>query len=479
MYQNENNSLPLFLSLKQKVFYFLLCFIVFASFLSFEYFEYLDFIQDELYNDNFEIVNIYNKTKYNKNYLILKLKNDNFHFYAPVYFDINTYKNTKITKSNKTLNDKYKIGNNINIFVLSKNISFIKFLSGFYTKITDISYFNSLSLSPDTISYANVVNMQHKNKKTIAINQAVKIPKTQNSFKLELKQLIYNQHQNKQIANLFSTLFLATPLHKANREFATIFHISHLLAISGFHIAFLIAIFSFLYAILTNKLYAKFAPYSNRIFHSLIIATILVFAYLFLTSFPPSLIRAFFMFVFALVFLYSNIKIFSFFSLIVVVSFILALFPKLLFSLSFWFSLSGVFYIFLFIEYFSKLNKTLFAFILNFWLFFALLPIAHFYFYHFSLYAFFAPIATLLFYIFYPIMLLTHLVGWGGFFDEYIILALSQSPKLSIFAPTPNLFFYIFVSFSFLSIYFKIAFYILNALIAYFVFYLLYLLYLS
>ena len=182
------------------------------------------------------------------------------------------------------------------------------------------------------------------------------------------------------------------------------------------------------------------------------------------------------MFVFALVFLYSNIKVFSFLSLGVVVAFILALSPKLLFSLGFWFSVGGVFYIFLFILYFHKLNKALFAILLNFWLFFALLAIAHFYFYHFSLYAFFAPIATLLFYVFYPLMLLLHIVGYGGVLDSYIHILLLQRPSVYTQAHTPDMLFYIFILFSFASIYSKYCFYILNALIVYTLGYFLYLL---
>jgi len=130
----------------------------------------------------------------------------------------------------------------------------------------------------------------------------------------------------------------------------------------------------------------------------------------------------------------------------------------------------------LFILYFHKLNKALFAILLNFWLFFALLAIAHFYFYNFSLYAFFAPIGTLLFYVFYPLMLLLHIVGYGGVLDNYIHILLLQTPSIYIQAPTPPILFYIFIAFSFASIYSKYCFYILNLLIVYTLGYFLYLL---
>ncbi len=434
MYLNTN-AIPLFLNIKQKVVYFLLCFLVFILSLANEYIKYSNFTKDELYHSTFKIANIYFKTKKAKKYFILKLQNNDFHFYTSIY---------------PKQESKYSIGEALDVFVVSRNVDFIDYLKGFYAPTTILSEYANQTITQNITSTTNIRDKIHK--------------------------FINSQHNNSQIANLFSTLFLATPLNKANREFATIFHISHLLAISGFHIAFLIAIFSFFYSIVTKPIYAKFAPYRNRVFHSLLLATILSFFYLYLTNFPPSLIRAFVMFVFALVFLYSNIKVFSFFSLSVVVAFILALSPKLLFSLSFWFSVCGVFYIFLFIMYFFKLNKILFAILLNFWLFFALLAIAHFYFYHFSLYAFFAPIATLLFYVFYPFMLFLHLIGQGGILDNYIYFILMQLPSFSVQAPTPPILFYVFIAFSFLSIYSKYCFYILNMLIVYALCYFLYLL---
>lgn len=89
----------------------------------------------------------------------------------------------------------------------------------------------------------------------------------------------------------------------------------------------------------------------------MIITIITLFCYLFLTNMVPSLLRAFIMFFLAFIFLRSNVKVLSFQTLLITFLIIVTIYPKYIFSISLWFSVTGVFYIFLYIKYFKNLPK--------------------------------------------------------------------------------------------------------------------------
>ena len=80
----------------------------------------------------------------------------------------------------------------------------------------------------------------------------------------------------------------------------------------------------------------------------------------------------------------KHIRVISFSTLFITAFTILILYPKLLFSIAFWFSLSGVFYLFLFLYHFSHISKVMQFVAINFWVFFCMLPIVHFVFDTFS-----------------------------------------------------------------------------------------------
>ncbi len=81
--------------------------------LSIEYAKYLDLIDEEIYETKVEVLNIYKKD----NFDILRVKADNFDFFT------NVNKNENIKKSDF-----------LNITFISRNISFLDYLKGFYTK---------------------------------------------------------------------------------------------------------------------------------------------------------------------------------------------------------------------------------------------------------------------------------------------------------------------------------------------------------
>lgn len=92
-----------------------LIFVLFSLFflnLFIEYNKFLKLIDEEIYETNVEVINIYEKTNHN----ILRLKADNFEFFTNIKNDEN------IKKSDL-----------LNITFISKNLTFLDYLKGFYT----------------------------------------------------------------------------------------------------------------------------------------------------------------------------------------------------------------------------------------------------------------------------------------------------------------------------------------------------------
>lgn len=361
-------NLPLFKDNKERRVFFIIIFLVFLFNIYNEYTNFTKFKTNEIYETKGTIVNSYSK----ENYLILKIKTKNFTFFT----------------STQQKSQFYKF-QNINIYVVTQNIDFYSYLKGFYTKSFNLT-----------------------------------IIKHDKTLKESLIQLIESQHSSKEIASLYSALFLASSLDPSIRELASNLGISHLIAISGFHLGLISFVLYFILHLLYNKVHNSLVPYRNKRFDIMIIVTILLFTYLLFLDLPASLLRAFVMFVFALFLLRCNIKLISFETLFIITIFIIALFPKLLFSLSLWFSIAGVFYIFLFLKYFKGMNKYLQLLIFNFWIYLAINPIVHYFFATTSLEQLFSPLLTILFTLFYPISVLLHMINLGGLFDgllQYLI----------------------------------------------------------
>ncbi len=380
-----------------------------------EYMKYKDFTSQEVYYSNFKIQNIYDK----EDFYVLKLQEKNLVLYTSIE------KDTLIKKLS-----------NINIAILTTNISFYEFLKGFYTK----SLYHDEIFSDDTL----------KEKLLLKINE---------------------QHKNIKLQELFSALFLAIPISKEYREVYTNFSVSHLIAISGFHLAILSFIVYWLIYFPYSYLHKKYFIFRNKRADVMVLTTIILFLYLLLSNLVPSLLRSFVMFVLAFLFLRSNLKILSFQTLALTFLIIISLFPQFLFSISFWFSIIGVFYIFLYLQYFKDLPK-IFSFLLfNIWIFLVFNPIVHFFFLNTSYEQLLSPLITLGFTIFYPFELISHILGYGSFLDSYILDFLEY--KILVFDVETPLWFlisYIFLSIG--SIFYNRAFIVLNVLMVLFNIYL-------
>jgi len=400
-------SLTLFKNNKERKLFFFIFLSIFLFNLYLEFTNYKQITKNEIYYTKGVILNIYHKNKYET----LKIKTENFTFF------------TSYNKKNKL-----KIYQNIDLYIVTKDIDFFSYLKGFYVK-------------------------------SFSINT--------NPIKLDIKQKIHNyiksQHTNDNLSSLYNALYLASPLTNKIRELASNLGISHLIAISGFHLGVISLVLYFLIHFIYNKIHKIKFPYRNKRFDIMIFISFILFSYLIFIEMPPSLLRAFIMFIFALFLLRNNIKIISFETLLIISIFIIALYPKLLFSLSLWFSISGVFYIFLFIKYFSHLNKPLQFVLFNFWLYLSINPITHYFFATTALEQLYSPILTILFTIFYPLTAFLHLINTGGIFDLYLETLINMN-IYSVEVFTPSWFFVVYILVSLFSIIRKESFIVLNIL---------------
>ena len=394
---------------------FLLLFFIFLINISIEHKKYEELTYEEIFETKVSVLNIYDK----KDYQVLKLKADNFIFY------------TSLDKEIKL--DKFDI---LNIAFISKKITFIDYLKGFYSKTI---YFDKLERN--------------------------------RNFKDELIYKINLNHQNEMISELFQALFLAIPISSNLRDICTNYGISHLIALSGFHIAVISFVIYWLLYFPYSFFHKRYFPYRNRKFDLLVICILVLFSYLFFVGIVPSLLRSLIMLVLSVILLRNNIEIFSFGTLLYTVLLIITFIPSFIFSLGFWFSVIAVFYIILYMKYFYNMNKYLSFIFFNFWMFLIFNPIVHFYFPQTSYEQFLSPIITVFFTLFYPFEIFAHIFDFAIYFDDYLKIFLEY--KMNVFEVfTPFYFFVIYLVFSLVSTINKKAFLFLNILMVVFSFYL-------
>jgi competence protein ComEC len=323
---------------------------------------YFDFKYHKFLNLDAKVINQYKK----KNYYVLKLKTKTLTFY---------------TTSRENL--KNLLNENINLTIITKNVSFFDYLFTFYAPS-----FN-LKLKPIT----------------------------------KVEELIEKQHKSEVMKNFYKALFLGEALSFDTRQKLSTLGVSHLVALSGLHLGFI----SFLLYFLFNPLYSffqqRFFPYRNRFVDLAIVVFVIEFLYLHITSYPPSLIRAFILEIVVFLYAYYLQNPFSLKVLVFVFLFSFLIFWMKVFSVGYFLSIAGVFYIYLFFRYFKPTIKG--ALILNFYMFCVMFVISHTFFGNFNIYQLFSPFVNILFSIFYPLEAFLHIIGLGGVFDSVILKYLS------------------------------------------------------
>jgi competence protein ComEC len=356
---------------KKDFFYFLsiLTFILFYSLLI-EFNNYKIFTRFDTQELNVKVLKHYTKiSSYNERIIqILKLKSDNITFY------------TKVKRSLKV-----KVGDILTLQIWSGKITFYEYLTRFYT-------------------YSRVKN----------INETL-------SSKQKLNTLIQNQHKNNDISFLYQALFTATQLPKNLQGIFSQLGVSHLLAISGFHLGVLSTLLFFLlrpiYIIFQNLYF----PYRNSKIDLFSFIAIILFFYLTFLDFPPSLLRAFTMLIIGFILHDRGFKIISMQTLFLTMVILIAFFPRLAFSIGFYLSIFGVFYIFLFLLHYEKLSKIWQFLLLPIWVYFMMLPFSLYIFSSFSIYHPLSILWTSLFTLFYPVSIFLHLISQGDLLDTLVL----------------------------------------------------------
>ncbi len=244
-----------------------------------------------------------------------------------------------------------------------------------------------------------------------------------------LYDFVRDQHEDTIMGELYSALLFATPLSKELREDVQKWGITHLVAISGYNVG----VISFLLFFVLKPPYtffqSRYFPYRNAIADLMPFVFLVLIGYMILIDYVPPFMRAVIMSMMGFFFFSRGVKLLSFESLFIVVVGLLAFIPSLFFSLSFWFSIAGVFYLFLFVHHVKWQNKLLLFLGLDIFVFVAMIPIVHAFFPVFTLLQLTSPLWSAVFIIFYPLGLVLHLVGQGGILDSMVLAFLHVEAK--------------------------------------------------
>jgi competence protein ComEC len=339
--------------------------------LAFLYSTYQNFIAKPFYYTTATVITSYEKTKNDKHYKVLKLKSDEgFTFY--------TTSHRREDFNHKRLR--------LQIFP-NETISFTEYLGTFYVKSK--------------------------------IKHQEKIPFI---FKDKLLDYIAMQHNDYALASFYNAIFFATPIEHTLRDKIALLGISHLVALSGFHLGILWGLVYGLLLLIYRPLQQRYFPYRHALFDVGMVAMAILGLYVWFVGAPPSLLRSYAMVFVGWGVLLLGIELLSFTFLTSVFLLLVLAYPSLLVSLSFWLSVAGVFYIFLLLQYTKTWNKWLITLVvIPIGIFILMLPIVHGIFGVTSMYQLLSPLLSLLFIIFYPLVMLFHILGLGNMFDGVLM----------------------------------------------------------
>ncbi len=392
---------PLFLDFREKILAFFVLFSLFCLSLGWQYHRYSSLTSKPLHVEVVKVLNHYVKHKRNgRAYDVFKLKSkDGYSFYT-------------VTWRSKNI----PIGSYARIKFKTDKISFFGYLKNFF-----------------------------------AVNIFIKQIKSKKETLGKVESYIKDQHKTEDLKEIFSALFLATNIQKSTRQKIQKLGISHLVAISGFHLGLISAILYLLISPVYRLFQDRFFPYRNAKADLAFVVFAILFGYMYILDFSPSFLRSFVLSLFGFFLFSRHIKVISFATLFLSVGFILIMFPRLIFSVSFWFSVSGVFYIFLFLQHFKNLSKIWIFILLNFWVFILMMPIVHFVFKVFTPLQLCSPLLSMAFVPFYPIELFLHIINHGGLFDIWLGKLLNL-PTTTYEILTPLWFLVLYISLSLFAI---------------------------
>ena len=245
------------------------------------------------------------------------------------------------------------------------------------------------------------------------------------------------QHASEMIDDFYKAIFFADPLEKDLREVVSRLGVSHLIALSGFHLAILSTLLFFLLRPIYHFVQKRYFPYRYDLLDVGFVVLVLLAYYVVFVGAPHSLVRSYAMMFMGWSLLLLGIELLSFSFLFMIVLLLLLIFPQMLLSLAFWFSVMGVFYIFLLLRYFAHLNRYLITLIISFGIFILMLPLVHTIFPLTSPLQLLSPLLSLIFTFFYPLSMGLHVVGQGDFFDPLLLILFSLESQESYVFLTP------------------------------------------
>ena len=258
---------------------------------------------------------------------------------------------------------------------------------------------------------------------TFFVNSRIKeVLPVQRGYKDTLLAEVAAQHDSGPLASFYNAIFFAAPLSDALREQVSKLGVSHLIALSGFHLGILWGIIYGLIKMVYAPLQQRYFPYRFILIDAGAATLIILALYLWFVGSPPSLVRSYAMLLAGWGLLVAGMELLSFAFLFTVAAMLSVLFPSLLFSLGFWLSVAGVFAIFLLLKYAKTVDKRIQALlIIPVGIFVLMLPIVHGTFGVTTPYQLLSPLLSLLFIPFYPLVMLLHLLGYGGVFDGVLL----------------------------------------------------------
>jgi len=360
----------LFMHKKQLVFVLLLLALLLLGRLGLHYQAYRTFVQQPFYFTHADVIAAYDKQNKNYTYQVLKLQSDEgWRFYTTTHI--------KQALFRKRLR--------LQLFPQSE-ITFWDWLGTFYVKSR--------------------------------IKEVLSVQKCRKNV---WEERVASQHQDPLLQRFYNAIFFASPLMKPDREKMSRLGISHLVALSGFHLGILWSVLYGVLLLLYRPLQQRYFPYRYALRDIGFVSVLLIGVYVWFVDAPPSLVRAYAMMAAGWLLLVTAVELVSFSFLAVIVAGVLVLFPSLLVSLGFWFSVAGVFYIFLLLHYTRSWHRWwVMLLVVPFGIFVLMLPVVHMVFPQTARCQLLSPLLSLLFTPFYPLAILLHLIGQGSLLDEWL-----------------------------------------------------------
>lgn len=385
--------------------------------LFFSYQEYRSFIQKPFYYTYAEVISEKVKTSHGKSYRGLKLHSDNGLQFITTSYTKNTYANRRLR---------------LQIFP-DETISFRGYLGTFFVK-----------------------------------SRIKEVLPGKKSLKESLLEKVNAQHSSELLATFYQAIFFAEPLPAKLRDQVGKLGVSHLVALSGFHLGILWGIVYGFLSLLYRPLQQRYFPYRFVLIDVGLVTLSVLALYLWFVGSPPSLIRSYTMLLVGWGVLLMGLELLSFSFLWIVVAIVLVLFPSLVVSLGLWFSVAGVFSIFLLLKYTKERSRYMLSLaVIPVGVFLLMLPIVHTVFPVTTPYQLLSPLLSLLFVPFYPLAMVLHLAGYGGVLDE-VLLQLFQFPSDTAVHLLPIEMMVAYIALAFLSTRYRYAFLLLvSAALAY------------